>query len=130
MALASLCVTIACVGGYSAYNHYNNNLVGSNLLSENVEALSQGDAAIFGTIVKGASKWCGWIGAAYTCYEIADAIWGNHTEWVLQSSQKQCSYYPNGHIKEEHYVYTYQCCTVDGWGSNTCTLGSFNTVRT
>ena len=43
VALASVCVVAVGFGGMKTYNHYDNQLA-SNLLSENVEALSNGEA--------------------------------------------------------------------------------------
>jgi hypothetical protein len=63
LALASVCVVAAGFGGMKAYNHYNNNQLASNLLSEDVEALSNTESWM--------GKACKWIAGALACFDVS-----------------------------------------------------------
>lgn len=129
LALASVCVVAAGFGGMKAYNHYNNNQLASNLLSENVEALSESEAGSIGKILTKIYK-CGPLGGLLVCYQIyqavSGAVQGHHNAWIGHGETRPVTeYYSNGHIKKQYTQYLMHCESVDGGGDDSCSpLGS------
>ncbi len=128
-AFAISCIVAASVSGFKAYEQNNKNEAAVKLLlTENVEALSEPDAGLFKFAAKYGPKVCGWLGAVWTCYEIADAIWGSHGEWRTKTYDTS-TYNPNGTKKEQHYTIVRSCERVDGWGTDQCHPGQIETIQ-
>ena len=123
-AFAIACVVAASMGGFKAYDQHNKNVAAANLLfTENVEALSGPDADLFKAVVKNGSSVCGWLGAAWTCYEVYNAIdehFGSHYGWETETV-KSDKYVNGQHQVAVTVIKT--CVSKKGWGGNECQPG-------
>lgn len=134
LAVATLVASAAF--GYTSYtqNHYNQVAYTNPLIEENIEALADGESSLLQKIASGVAKVgsktkrvCSWLGAIWTCYEIADELWGRHTEWeekVYDTSTR----YSNGQV-DKHQKLVRKCISKDNFGSDACTLGDIQVIN-
>lgn len=78
---ATVCVAVACIGAFNAYDEQNKNIATSEvLLAENVEALSSGD--IWESVISGlVSGWSSLFGG------------GSSEKWYLADCNEPCTFY-------------------------------------
>lgn len=130
-ALAITCIVAASVSGFKAYEQHNKNVAAANmLLAENVEALSSGDASWVSWLknfTKVGSKFCGVVSGLYICYEVADALYGNHYGWDTQQVTSQ-EYVGDGHYNQVVTIIK-TCVNKKGWGSDECTPGQIVVIK-